>query len=1153
MSNSALKGDVWSSKLQSFVVIEDRKADQEIIKDDNAILVLRSDGKNQNFFYDSAVDEGSRDQLLSKLKKSIHLVRLGFNSSVYINGNSKNQQDSIESMIVKEEIQQLYLGFESDEKNHENGIQSSGETLLFWSVKFSCYELFDGHIVDLSCQKCDEATNSKTNLIRKGAQEPKVVHGAVTNVAKESCPTAESAIAFVTRALLMRQFLFIGTALGPYDGKAPDVAKPPPSPARLVGAIGSLFILMNIEQLVYVVASGETKTVESTLEFVFLCSGDVLSCKPDKYEGIQSIRLIDSTPNHIISGSSDEIKMKNNKLLVSLQTGLQSLSALTRVVNGLSGGLVISENGPLNSSTKAVTVGSTQTQKPQNHIPFRDSLLTRLLQKSLCGNCSVFMVTIVNGASEGLIKNLRFAAEIRNISNKMWSNYTLGTSATCSINAEKILVMTQAFMEKVNFEIEQNAKNTKKKPHTRSSMAAFNDVLKDFHDSLLELAEFSANFYQNEAQQKREAQLLSGLGIKPSHTPPVTVQDYGDDEIIEVVGASKSTATLPILTIMSNNNLINPDNDTIPSDSNRESVIKESVWGDTITGRKELPTSTKSLPKLSRMAPTDSNNNFKSSNDGNSSKTDSKCATLIINDEGVLRIPSPNLNSQSSERYDKRSQKINSRHSEEIIRHELPSLNIIRNSSSSSPVSSFTPINKNQNQSGNRSLYTTDGSLSPDPSSGKYKNNRSGNGTGTSTPTQIGPYSAGSNRNDGMLKISRSLDMSYRMTPSTTDTPSCVAEECVTPSAVMSALNSDDTNKNTEYCDILNHLNSGGDLNDAPDKSLGAILYRKLSEHHHIQSLNGYVSNQVEGWVADINTNKSATGSPVTPAPFSLDKVQRMLDEGMMTARDSDILPTLGSFSSKNNNNNNDIGNRQDKKGIQSNSFLILGKTRDNSPTMVKERNRSAEGSSRARNRSAGGNSPVQGTDPTSGSRPRSSLGQNRSGRESGSVSGSGSKLRSDIGAQTSGRNRSAGDQQGQVRSKNNINRSLSPYGRSAVGDRSKNGVKTDQTLNGATIGDTHECGSSSASDLEKISIDQLNLDASIGQDEDRVKNSASTLLPSLFKKKIPSYNIMDDQDDGLSLPERKFLKAVSQNNVTTVEEFLREKGNCNVINGFGR
>ena len=1142
MSNLALKGDVWSSKLQSFVVIEDRKEDQEIIKGDNASLILRSDGKNQNFTYDSALDEGSREQLLPKLKKSIHLVRLGFNSSVYINGTSKNQLDSVESMVVKEEIQQLYLGFESDMKNHENGIQSSGETLLCWSLKFSCYELFDGHITDLSRQKCDDAVNSKTDVIRKGTQEPKVVHGAVTNLVKESCQTVESAMAFINHALLMRKFLVISTALGPYDAKANDVAKQLPSPARLVGAIGSLFILVNIEQLVYVIASGETKTIESTLEFVFLCSSDVLSCKPDKYEGIQSIRLIDSTPNYIISGSADEIKMKNNKLLVSLQSGLQSLSALTRVVNGLSGGLITSENGTLNSNSKVLTAGSTPTQKHQNHIPFRDSLLTRLLQKSLSGNCSVFMITIVNGASEGLIKSLRFAAEIRNISNKMWSNYTQGPSVTCSINEEKILVMTQGFMKKVNFELEQNAKNANKKPPTRSSMAAFNDVLKGFHDSLLELAEFSANFYQNEAQQKREARLLSGLGITPSHTPPVTIQDYGDDEIIEIVSTYRNETTLPILTLISNNNIVNSDVETSQLNTNRESV-----WGDTITGRKDLPISTKSLPKLSRMAPTDSNNNFKSSNDGNSSKTDSKCATLDISDDTLRRIPSPNGNIQLSERHDKGSQK-HSHSSEEIVRHELPSLSVAKNSSSPSPVSYLTSISKNQNHNGNKSIYTTDGSFSPDPSSAKYRNYRSADGTGSSTPTQL-CLSLSANKNDGLLKISKSLDISYRMTPSTTDTPSCVAEECVTPSTVMSALNSDDTNKNIEYGDVIRQLNDGGDLYAAPDKSLGAILYRKLSEHHHIQSFNGYGSSQVEGWVADINTNKSATNSPVTPALFSIDKVRRMFDEGMMTARDPEPLPALGSVSK--NNNNNNVGSKQPKERSHSSSLSVVGITRDNSPTMVKQRNRSAEGSSRARNRSAGGNSPVPGADPSSGSRPRSGVGQYRSGRESGSVTGSGSKLKSEISAQTSGRNRSAGDQQ--VRSKNSLSRSVSPYGRPAVSDGMKNRATSDQTMNGAITHGNHEGDRNIATDVEKISIDQLNLDAPTGQVEDRGENSASKLLPSLFKKKIPSYNIMDDQDDGLSLPERKFLKAVSQNNNVTVEEFLREKGNCNVINGFGR
>ena len=1116
MSNVALKGDVWSSKLQSFVVIEDKKEDLEIITEDNVISVVRSDGKSQTFTYDCVVDEGLREQILLKLKKSVHLVRLGFNSSIYINGSSKNQQDSVESMIVLKQIQELYSGFESDERNNENGIQSSGETLLFRNVKFSSYELFDGHIVDLSPQKGDESSKGKPGVNKRSVQELKLSHGAVTNLTKEVCPTADSAIAFVTHALRTRQFLVAGIAVGQYDSKISDIAKLPTFPPRLIGAISSVFILANIEQLVYVIASGESKTIESTLEFVVFPSSDVLSTKPDIHEGIQSIRLSDFTPHHLISGAPDEIKIRNNKLLVSLQTGLQALSALTRIVKGLSGGNGSSDKDTTALSLTVNTVGGIQTQKHHNHnhIPFRDSIFTRLLQKSINGNCSVFMISTINGSSEGLIKNLRFATEIRNLSNKMWSYHTPGPSATCPHTLIKISEMAEDFIAKNKSYAEQDALDQKNKPK-RSSMAAFNDVLKGFHDSLIELAEFSAAFYQKEAQVEREIRLLSGLGITPSHTPPIASQDYGDDELIEVIDIIKNTARLPTLASL--------NQDNVPVEmSLHDTSTKESVWGDSITGKKELPGS-RSLPRLSRVAATNSNNSFKTVDDRNSCRTDARCTSAEANEDTMLRVPSPVSYFQASERGNKKPLGVIDLPEGTCIR-ELPLLNTVKDSVSPSSVSLLAPVRKSQNKypGSSRSSTGVDCSPSPDPScsGSRYGNMRSADELHALSNPRT--YSVGS-QNIGMTgscKSVLSVDENYRFgSSSSIDTPAHTAEECVSPSTVVSALNNDDINED------ISHSSSSGGPPDVFNKSLGAILFRKLSEHHHIQSLNGYVSNEVEGWVADINTNKSATGSPVTPAPYSIDKVQSFLNDGRKCARgdekDSETLPSLSSKIAK---------NRHSKDRIQVSPSNITNVTRPDSPVLTRGRNTSAEGSARVRNRSAGGNSPVPGSDLRSSSNPRSQVGRNRSAEGNQTSSSKGG-----IQSRSPSRLNSIGDPTGK-------NRSATP---------------TNQILHRPLNDDFHglDRGNENHSDIS--AIDQLNLDISEAQDDDTRNvipdDATGVSLPSLFRNKIPSHNIIDHEDDGLNLSERKYLKAISQNNHILVEEFLRGKGNCNVVNGFGR
>ena len=285
MSSPARKRDVWSSKLQSFVVIEDKRDDDEILPNDHTISIGRIDGKKQTFSFDSIIVGDYHEQLSLKLAKVVLLVRLGFNCSIYVNGTSKNVENSPENTVVKDQIRSLYESFTTDEKNVENGVQTGGEILLFRSVKLSCSEIFDGHIADLSLHHNDEHTKNKLGTTVKSVPSLRVMHGTVGNLTKELCPTLESALAFINHTMQLRQHLVSAIPIAPYDVTSTEFSKSTSSssvaPQRLLGAISTLFISAEVEQLVYTIGSGESRTRSSTLQFVLFPSTEILAYKPN--------------------------------------------------------------------------------------------------------------------------------------------------------------------------------------------------------------------------------------------------------------------------------------------------------------------------------------------------------------------------------------------------------------------------------------------------------------------------------------------------------------------------------------------------------------------------------------------------------------------------------------------------------------------------------------------------------------------------------------------------------------------------------------------------------------------------------------------------------------------------------------------------------
>jgi hypothetical protein len=160
-----MKKSVWSSKLQSYILIEDKQDDQEIDLQRKSINIGNGGGKKLTFIYDAVIEEKLREGLLLLIKKSVQLIRLGFNSSIYVNGSSSSHQ-SAELMIIKDQLETLYKGFENDERNVDIGIQSGGEILLSRNVKVSSYEAFDNQLKDLCIPQ-----NVTPNASAKGIEQ----------------------------------------------------------------------------------------------------------------------------------------------------------------------------------------------------------------------------------------------------------------------------------------------------------------------------------------------------------------------------------------------------------------------------------------------------------------------------------------------------------------------------------------------------------------------------------------------------------------------------------------------------------------------------------------------------------------------------------------------------------------------------------------------------------------------------------------------------------------------------------------------------------------------------------------------------------------------------------------------------------------------
>jgi hypothetical protein len=227
--------------------------------------------------------------------------------------------------------------------------------------------------------------------------------------------------------------------------------------------------------------------------------------------------------------------------------GIQSLAALTRVINALKGNTCAGDSqNSLNGShspTTSVPLGASNTK---HHIPYRDSLFTQLLKPSLQGNCNI-CITTIDCTSQSLASMLWFATNIGSLYNTIHIN---------SASRQPHVFITEEFQLKLNaFAYKTKRRAEKAGPTIRygptegnvnsqtsgaedmhvNPMVAFKGLLSVFESNIDYLANFSESFWSMDAEKERQKQhSLSTMGISCIIPTPIDGNDDDEKERVNI-------------------------------------------------------------------------------------------------------------------------------------------------------------------------------------------------------------------------------------------------------------------------------------------------------------------------------------------------------------------------------------------------------------------------------------------------------------------------------------------------------------------------------------------------------------------------------------------------------------------------------------------
>ena len=168
----------------------------------------------------------------------------------------------------------------------------------------------------------------------------------------------------------------------------------------------------------------------------------------------------------------------------------------------------LEESRKINQSLSALgNVIAALTTSGRQHIPYRDSKLTRILEDSLGGNCKTTMMAMISPALEAYVESLstpKFANRAKNIKNEAHLNEDLDQKA--------LLRKYEKEIKKLRSELEQKTKTVGDKRRLLQLQHQKEQAEKDKESVLIQLQLQSEEFMRAKEDKERLEQRLSLSG-----------------------------------------------------------------------------------------------------------------------------------------------------------------------------------------------------------------------------------------------------------------------------------------------------------------------------------------------------------------------------------------------------------------------------------------------------------------------------------------------------------------------------------------------------------------------------------------------------------------------------------------------------------------
>lgn len=384
---------------------------------------------NRSYLFDGYMPAQESDVLRLQLYNSIsQLCFLGFNTSLMLSGLF-----DLDSQI--HELEKIF----SNLFEHLHQEPAEGVLRLCAHVEAESFEIFaDNQLRDLFAN--DKQDRSSATRVREGDSGFMVegLHRQTINDATQA--------AAIMREALKQQTVLVSLPI-PNMTIIPNSTEEKLYAPKIVGPAAHVFLMVRITQLVYVSSSKTMVQLDSTLQILSLAASENLSYHATQTEAISFMTLQQYEETYGMSSLRTTAKLRDLKqshfgsqeIKKNLQlSSFKALSTLTRVVQILGSKFESSpSSSDLSKSQEKIprlrikqssSADRDQSSPPpikrfdSNHIPFRDSLLTRLLQTTLQGNCAQFFLTIVrsDGSTQDYSPShsaMRFASSLYKLYN----------------------------------------------------------------------------------------------------------------------------------------------------------------------------------------------------------------------------------------------------------------------------------------------------------------------------------------------------------------------------------------------------------------------------------------------------------------------------------------------------------------------------------------------------------------------------------------------------------------------------------------------------------------------------------------------------------------------------------------------------------------